>query len=119
MAAFAWTNIQLIATAASANTILQFAVENTPGYFGLDSVSVAPIPAAAFRTAVAATNGLSLSWSTAAGLTYQVQYKTNLAQSSWVNFGTSTVATGSTLTISDTNSINPSSQRFYRLIVSP
>ena len=67
----------------------------------------------AFRTAVAAANGFSLSWSTAGGLTYQVQYKTNLLQADWIDLGTPTVATGSSLTISDANSIKTSSRPHF------
>ena len=46
---------------------------------------------------------------------YQVQYKTNLSQLNWINLGTAVVAPGSSLTISDTNNVSSSSQRFYRL----
>jgi hypothetical protein len=59
-----------------------------------------------------------LAWITASGFTYQVQYKTNLLQSEWINLGPPTAATGILLTISDTNAPLSSSQRFYRLVVS-
>jgi len=117
--AFAWTNFQFIVAADNTNTVLAFGAENDPGYFGLDDVSVAPIPSAAFRSAAKTTNGFSLTWSTAGGLTYQVQYKTNLSQANWLNLGTSTVATGASLSLSDTNGFQSSSQRFYRLVLSP
>ena len=117
--AFAWTNFQFIVTASGTNSILQFGAENDPSYFGLDDVSVTPVPSVAFRTAVKAANSFSLTWSTASNLSYQVQYKTNLSQPNWINLGTATVATGSSLTISDTNNVTSSSQRFYRLAVSP
>jgi hypothetical protein len=117
--AFAWTNFQFLDTASGTNSILQFGAENDPSYFGLDAVSVTPVPAAAFRSAVSASGSFSLSWATASGLAYQVQYKTNLSQANWISLGTATVATGSSLTVSDTNSVKSSSQRFYRLVVSP
>jgi hypothetical protein len=53
-----------------------------------------------------------------AGLVYQVQYETNLAQSAWVNLGKPLVATNDTLTVSETNAFNLP-QVFYRLVVSP
>ncbi len=117
--AFAWTNFQFITTASGTNSILQFGAENDPSYFGLDDVSVTPVPTVAFRTAVEAATSFSLTWGTAIGLTYQVQYKTNLLQLNWIDLGTPAVATGSSLAISDTNSVNSPSQRFYRLVVSP
>jgi hypothetical protein len=117
--ALAWTNLQFIVTAPGTNSMLQFGAENDPGYFGLDDVNVVPIPAVAFRTAVAAANSFNLTWSTVKGLTYQVQYKTDLLQSNWSDLGTPTVAVGSSITISDSNGVQSSSQRFYRLIVSP
>src|SRR5208283_1765055 len=76
--AFAWTNLQFIVTARGASTVLQFGAENGPNYFGLDDISVTPIPAVAFHSVVAGPNSFSLAWLTASGLTYQVQYKTNL-----------------------------------------
>jgi hypothetical protein len=117
--AFSWTNFQFIVTAGGTNSILQFGAENDPSYFGLDDVNVTPLPSVAFRTAVKAANSFSLTWSTASNLSYQVQYTTNLSQPNWINLGTAAVATGSSLTISDTNNISSSSQRFYRLVVSP
>jgi hypothetical protein len=117
--AFTWTNFQFVVVASGTNSILQFGAENDPSYFGLDDVSVTPVPTVAFRTAVASANSFSLRWSTASGLTYQVQYKTNLLQANWIDLGTPIVATGTSLTISDTNSVKSSLQRFYRLVVSP
>jgi hypothetical protein len=52
-------------------------------------------------------------------LTYQVQYKTNLMQATWINLGSPVAGTGGQLLISDTNAISASSERFYRLVVSP
>jgi hypothetical protein len=53
------------------------------------------------------------------GLVYQVQYKTNLPQTNWINLGKPLIATNGNLTMSDTNTISSSLQRFYRLMVSP
>jgi hypothetical protein len=51
-AAFSWTNLQFIVTAASSSTELQFGAENNPAYFGLDDISVTHIPAVAFKTVI-------------------------------------------------------------------
>ena len=117
--AFAWTNLQFIVTARGASTVLQFGAENGPNYFGLDDISVTPIPAVAFHSVVAGPTSFSLAWMTASGLTYQVQYKTNLSQPNWVALGPATLAAGFPLSISDTNGVQSSPQRFYRLVVSP
>ncbi len=115
-AAFSWTNLQFIVTAASSSTVLQFGAENDPAYFGLDDISVTHIPTVAFKTTTQTTGTFNLTWATATGLVYQVQYKTNLLQPSWLNLTKAITATNSTLTVSDSSS---SPQRFYRLIVAP
>jgi len=55
-----------------------------------------------------------------AGLNYQVQYTTNLvAQPDWINLGGVVNATGSTVSLTDTNAIANSPQRFYRIQLLP
>lgn len=113
--AFGWTNFQFIVTAAG-NDVLQFGAENDPNYFGLDDVSVTYIPPVTFQT-IGQTGGmLNLNWATVTGLVYQVQYKTNLLQTNWLNLTQPIIATCNILTASDAVS---SPQRFYRLTVSP
>jgi hypothetical protein len=114
--AFSWTNLQFIVTASGSSTVLQFGAENNPAYFGLDDVSVAHIPAVAFKTAAQTAGTFDLTWATATGLVYQVQYKTNLLQTNWFNLIKPTTATSTNLSASDTGS---SPQRFYRLSVAP
>ena len=53
------------------------------------------------------------------GLSYQVQYRANLLQPGWFNLGPPIIATNSALSLSDTNALQSSPQRFYRLIVAP
>jgi len=114
-----WTNLQFIVTATGSSTVLQFGFENTPYYLGLDDISVTPIPVPAFRTATKTSSTFNLTWGTVTGLVYQVQYKTNLLQTSWINLGKPLIATNGSLTLSDTNAIGSSPQRFYHLMVSP
>jgi hypothetical protein len=114
--AFSWTNLQFIVTAASSSTVLQFGAENDPAYFGLDDVSVIHIPTVLFKTAAQTTGTFNLTWATVTGLVYQVQYKTNLLQTDWLNLTKPTSATSTNLSASDSSS---SPQRFYRLIVAP
>ena len=115
-AAFSWTNLQFVITAASSSTVLQFGAENDPGYFGMDDISVTHVPSLAFNAAIQTTGIFNLTWATATGLVYQIQYKTNLLQTNWLNLIKPTTATSTNLNASDTGS---SPQRFYRLSVAP
>jgi subtilase family serine protease len=115
----AWTNLQFIVTATGSSTVLQFGFENTPYDLGLDDISVTPIPIPALQAATRTSSTFNLTWGTITGLVYQVQYKTNLLQTSWINLGKPLIATNGSLTLSDTNAIKSSPQRFYRLMVSP
>jgi hypothetical protein len=63
--------------------------------------------------------GFSLNWMTASGLAYQVQYKTDLSQPVWTALGEPVTGRGGLLNFTDTNDFVASSQRFYRLVVSP
>jgi hypothetical protein len=108
----AWTHLNFVVTAADTNTTLQFGAENPPNFFGLDDISVTPVPVPSFAALARNTSGLAFSWYSLAGVSYLVQYKTNLAQTGWINLSTNT-ATGETTTI--TNAIAADPQRFYRI----
>jgi len=55
-------------------------------------------------------------WNTTPGTVYQVQYKTNLSQPDWINWGSPFTAGAATETMTDTNAYQLSPQRFYRLM---
>ena len=97
--------------------MLQFGFLDNATYLGLDDVSVAPVPMPSVQITAQGGGNLGLTWNAMTGLVYQVQYKTNLAQSSWVNLGSPVPGTNSFLTSSDTIGSNP--QRFYRLSILP
>ncbi len=108
-----WTNLQFIVTASGSSTVLQIGARDDPTYLALDDVSVTPISATLFQ-ALTKTNGtLNFTWNALTGLVYQVQYKTNLLQTNWINLGA--VITATNLTATATNLIGPDPQRFYRL----
>jgi hypothetical protein len=109
---FSWTNLTFLLTATRTNTGLQFGAENPTNYFGLDDISVTPVPAPSFVAASRATSSLRLTWYAVAGVNYQVFYSTNLASTNWLALGTNT-ATDVTLTI--TNNPGADRQRFYRI----
>lgn len=67
---------------------------------------------------ISATNmagGPWLTWPAIEGLTYQVQYKTNLTQNNWSNLDSSITATGAVVTVP--MPVGSNSQRFFRLFV--
>jgi hypothetical protein len=108
-----WTNLQFIVTATGSSTVLQIGARDDLSYLALDDVSVIPIPATLFQP-VTETNGtLNFTWNALTGLVYQVQYKTNLLQTNWINLGNAITATNVTATA--TNLIGSDPQRFYRL----
>jgi hypothetical protein len=116
----AWTNLQFIVTATGTSTVLQFGFQDNPYYLGLDDISVLPVSAPVFNAAAPAAapaTSFNFTWTTVAGLAYQVQYKTNLLQANWINLNGPVIATTNTLSMSDTNAISLSPSRFYRVVV--
>jgi len=66
-----------------------------------------------FLPAVQSANGLTLTWTTFPGKTYQLQYSTNLNTTNWINLGSPSNAASSTESLS-TGFTN--TQRFYRVL---
>jgi fibronectin-binding autotransporter adhesin len=63
----------------------------------------------------AGTTNATIRWSSVNGTSYQVQYKNDLNDTGW-NVLSSVTATGSTVSIIDTNN-PPATMRFYRVVV--
>ena len=64
------------------------------------------------------TNGtVTLTWSAIAGQKYQLQYKSTLNSANWASLGSVITASDATVTASDLS--GESSQRFYRVVLSP
>jgi uncharacterized repeat protein (TIGR03803 family) len=76
-------------------------------------LSLPPAPPV-FQTPTETNGTLTLTWSTAKGQTYQLQYRTNLNATNWTTL-LSLTATNSTATASDT--LNAAGQRFYRVVL--
>ena len=70
-----------------------------------------------FQQVTLSNNTLSLTWSTEAGGTYQLQYTSELSSGNWSNLGSAITATGATLNTTDSLTNGP--QRFYRLALLP
>lgn len=80
----------------------------------IDNVSLTNIASApAFQPAIFNNGKFMLTWSTVSNGVYQLQYKTNLLQTNWLNVGSAITASNTVLTV--TNSINTDNQRFYRV----
>lgn len=63
------------------------------------------------------TNGMfAFSCDAIIGRAYQVQYKTNLTQATWLNLGSPVTATNGIISVSDSMT---NSQRFYRIVLMP
>jgi subtilase family serine protease len=117
---FGWTNLRYLLTATSSSTTLLFGFADDNAFLVLDDVSVIPAQLPMLQTPVKTANSVNLNWSAVAGLNYQLQYKTNLVtQPNWINLGGVTNATGSIISLTDTNAIANSPQRFYRVQMSP
>ena len=113
---FSWTKLEFLVEATDTNSILEIQAENDPGYFALDDIYVTPIPAPRLQAYFQTVNSCNLSWPTAPGVAYQVQYATNLIQPNWTDLVSPFVASGSVFSAVDTNLLG-SSQRFYRLVL--
>jgi hypothetical protein len=115
--ALGWTNLLYLVTATTTNTVLEFSFINDSSFFGLDDVSVMPVTAPSFQSVSNAAGTILLSWGAQAGLVYQVQYRTNLTQTNWLNLGSPLSATNNAMTLSDPIGADP--QRFYRILLLP
>ncbi|HUE36858.1 MAG TPA: hypothetical protein VMO20_05660, partial [Candidatus Acidoferrum sp.] len=115
MPATGWTNLKFVVTATGSSTVIQFGFRDDSSYLGLDDVSVIPLTAPAFKSVTASSGSVNLTWSAIPGLTYQLQYSSNLAQNAWSNLGSPITAVGGTISTTDPSPSGP--QRFYRIAV--
>jgi hypothetical protein len=115
MPVFSYANLQYVVWATNASTTLEFAAQNNNDYFGLDDVSVTPIPPAVFQSALSAGGSITLIWSAVPGATYQLQYATDLSLLNWTNLGSPITAVGASIATSDVQPADP--QRFYRVVL--
>jgi hypothetical protein len=71
-----------------------------------------------FQSVVRVGDTLTFAWSTVPARTYQVEYKTNLTDTTWTSLGGPITATNSTTTTSDSFTAGPE-QRWYRVGMLP
>ncbi|HLX96591.1 MAG TPA: hypothetical protein VKU37_12675, partial [Verrucomicrobiae bacterium] len=113
--AYDWTYVQFVVVATTTSTVLQFGFRNDLFFFGLDDVSVTPLPEPVFQSVTRTNNTIELTWNTVPGLVYQVQYTASLTPTTWSNLGGTMTATDNTLSVS--NAIGTATQRFYRAVL--
>ncbi len=116
-AAFDWTYYQFVVVATTNNTVLQFGFRNDSAAFGLDDVSVTPLPTPQFLSVSRTNNTIRLTWFTMSGLVYQVQSSASMNPTNWSNVGGTLTANGSSLSASNTFGV--ATQRFYRVLLVP
>ena len=112
-----WTPTQ--AQAPSTNTLVVRVFDNgAPSLSATNSFKVTVLnPAATIRVSLdAATNRLTLTWDAILGLTYRVEYASDLTAHAWTQLGGNLTATGPTLSVTDTPEA-ALHQRFYRVAV--
>ena len=115
--AFGWTNLQFVAPATSTSTTLEFDFNNVPGAFGLDDITVEPLPAPILNAATISGGNVTLSWNAFAGVAYVIQSTANLAQPNWTTLGSSILATNNVVMLSIPTGNAP--VEFYRVAISP
>ena len=112
---FGWTNMQYIVSSAGTSGTLEFDFNNTPGAFGLDDVTVQTLPAPVLNSAMVSGGNIALSWSAFMNVSYQIQSRTDLAQSGWTNVGSPFLATSNLVQVS--LPIGNAPKRFYRVVM--
>jgi Pro-kumamolisin, activation domain/Viral BACON domain len=117
MGTFGWSNLQFVVRASSNITTLKIGFRNDNDYFALDNVSVLPVPVPALLALAPDSSSFQLAWTALPGVQYQVQYKTNLTQTNWINRGDVITATTAPMTLTD--NIGPDPRRFYRVVLLP
>ena len=108
------TNSTLVLSIVTTNdaAIYDAVLTSSSGSIASATATLSVVTAPLLLSPLMATNGqLVLSWITCQGNTYQLQYKTNLAQANWINVGSPVPAYSTTVFL--TNSVGSDPQRFY------
>jgi hypothetical protein len=113
-----WTQVRIVVTASAPGTVLQFASQNSAFGFGLDDISVTPIPPVAFTSTAVNGTSIEFHWRATPGLGYKVQYKSTVDAADWTDLGT-VVASGDSASLSDTVDSSVEGGRYYRLVLGP
>ena len=91
---------------------------NADGLYDRDALDIAALSGLAVNSCSVGTNGTTLGWTTIPGLSYKLQYKTNLTDPNWADLFAFAQAPSTNLSQTDTNATTNAS-RFYRLVAIP
>ena len=110
---FSWTAPQVLSPQTNSVTV-RVADNGSPSLSNTKSFTIAVVPPPRVLSGTNVNGAFQLTSTTYPGRTYRVQYKDDLSASSWTILGSDTVATGYSLSVTDSS---PSSrQRFYRVV---
>jgi uncharacterized repeat protein (TIGR03803 family) len=85
------------------------------GTNGVGTIFRLSVPLQPVLKTIAETAGaVTFAWSSVSGLTYQLQYNTDLSSTNWINLGSSVTASNNTVSASDSMT---NSQCFYRIML--
>ncbi len=92
---------------------------NADGIFDRDALDLAQLQAGLnVSSLIVGTNGTTLSWTSIPGLSYKVQFKTNLTDAAWTDLFAFATAPSTNFSQTDTN-LAANISRFYRLVAVP
>jgi hypothetical protein len=111
---FTWT--PTVAPATNSVTVMA-TDDGVPNLSGTQTFNVITYLPPTLDGQVAGGGQFEFSWPAPSGLSYQVEYKTNLSDTVWTPFGGPLVGNGATLSI--TSPVNDAAQRFFRVRVLP
>ena len=116
-----WTDVNPVVTATSISTSVTNSIGSAPQrFYRVQIVEMLQlnIPTQPIILSLQVTNGNAIiTWSSVPGNIYGLQYKTNMTDPEWTNVLPTITATAGTITT--TNFVGGSSQRFYRVYRSP
>jgi subtilase family serine protease len=117
LSALGWTHLQFVVPAITTSTTLEFDFNNDPGAFGLDDITVEPVPPPLLNAAADSSDMVSLSWNAYLNVPYVIQATANLIRPNWANLGGSFFATNNVMNISIP--IGNAPAQFFRVAFSP
>jgi PKD repeat protein len=113
---FTWTTDGSFANTTNPITV-RVTDDGVPPLSATQSFNVTVVAPLALQPVSLSNGVLTISWGSISGVTYRVQYTTNLSGSNWNDLPPDVTATG--VTASTTDSTSPDVQRFYRVKVVP
>jgi hypothetical protein len=112
---FAWQPDQSYLNTTNSITV-RVTDDGEPPLDGIQSFSVIVLPKPEIHSVLEGDGMVKFDWNAIDGLTYRVQFKTNLTDEAWIDLPPDVVATNSSVNIEQPTS---EPQRFYRVLVVP